>query len=45
MNTYKGLMSNDINLNIGDHLKYSSAFVGAVSPDHTTYRKHHFYSN
>ena len=33
-------MSNDINLNVGDGLKAHSNFIGAVSPDHTTYGKY-----
>jgi len=37
MHTYKGLMSNDIDLNIGDDIKAISNFIGAVSPDHTTF--------
>lgn len=37
MNTFKGLMSNDVPLNIGDGLKVHSNFIGAVSPDHTTF--------
>ena len=37
MSTYTGLLSKDIDLNIGDHLKTMSNFIGAVSPDHTTF--------
>jgi hypothetical protein len=37
ISTYKGLNGNDIDLNIGDGLKYKSNFVGALSPDHTTF--------
>ena len=37
LGTYKGLMSKDIDLNIGDDLKAVSNFIGATSPDHTTY--------
>lgn len=39
MQTYKGLQlpPEDVNLNIGDVIKVHSNFVGAVSPDHTTF--------
>lgn len=37
INTFKGLPSEDINLNIGDKIKVVSDFIGSISPDHTTY--------
>jgi hypothetical protein len=37
MHTYKGLLSTDVPLNVADGLKAHSNFVGAVSPDHTTF--------
>ena len=43
LNTFKGLQPvDDIDLNIGDELKKTSNFIGAVSPDHTTFGKQKF---
>lgn len=37
---YKGLQAtNDVDLNVGDDIKIVSNFIGATSPDHTTWGK------